>query len=295
MNKLIGTYLITAVFAAFSLLPFSVSAGIRSEIIIDANGNVSAKNVKVFMVPEPGKSTFFYARAYWDDIFIRMTILTDDKTVITKKYGEKSSVFDIKEGDMVSVEGVFPTSADSLNIKASKITDLSLERESKEISGKITSIDSSLSSFSVFTSKGYSIKVNILGTPITKGVRTIGAGELAAGDRVLSITGIFDYRTDTIDADKITIYQDNVVFYPRNFQGTLKGLSGTSLPTTATVTVSGKDYIVHLSDKAEILSRSRAKTNLTRFVAGDTVRFYGSIRPTDLSAVDAEIIRDMNF
>ncbi len=293
MNKIFKK---SAVLLAFSLLPFLALAGVRSEISIDANGKIVAKNIKVFMISEPGKSKFFYTRALWDDIFIRMTVLTNDATTITKQHGEKATVFDIKEGDIINVEGTLPNSADSLNIQATKIVDLSLLRESKVTSGKVTSISGLPGSFSFLSNKGYALTIKIKpGMTITKGARTIQPSDISVGDKILSARGIFDYSTDILEVDTIDVYQDKGVFTPRNFQGTIKSISGTTLPITLSVTVGSKDYSVSLGEKSAVLNKAKEQTSLTRFVVGDTVRFYGIVRQTDLSAIDADTIRDMDF
>lgn len=289
------TAILATIFSLF-FLPILAIADARSEINIDSNGKMSIKNLKVTMVPEPGKSKFFYARAVWDNVFIRITVLTNDKTDISKKYGEKASVFDIKDGDILSVEGILPSSSDTLNVQASKIVDLSLEREDKEVSGKVIAMMTSPYGFTIRSSKGNIIGVNILGgTTITKGARAITRSELAPGDTVLSVKGTFDYTNSTIDAASIEVYQDKGVFKPRNFQGILVSISGAALPVTAVVLTEGKQYTVYLPSTAGILNKAKGKTNLTRFVAGDAVRFYGTVRKTNLSEIDADVMRNLNF
>jgi hypothetical protein len=280
----------------FLAAPALSLADARSEINIDSNGNMSIKNLKVTMVPEPGKSKFFYARAVWDNVFIRITVLTNDKTDISKKYGEKSSVFDISDGDILNVEGALPSSSDSLNIQASKIVNLSLEKEDKEMSGEITKTTSSPPGFTMKSSSGNVVGVNILsGTVITKGVRNIGWSELAPGDIVNSIKGTFDYTNYTIEATSIDIYQDSSIFKPRNFQGTLISISGPDLPVTAIVQTEGRQYTVYFPSNAIVLNRARGNASLVRFVKDDTVRFYGAIRKNNLTEIDGEVLRNLNF
>lgn len=282
-------------FLAF-IFPVLASAGIRSEIHITPDGKFIAKDLKVFMVPEPGKSTFFYARSYWDDVFIRLIVLTDKSTSITKQYGEKATVFDIKEGDMINVEGILPSSSDTLNVQATKIVDRALTREQKEVRGIVISLATSSPDFVIKTAKGNLISITTSNnTSIIKGARTIPPSDIKVGDTALSITGIFDYSSYNLEAGKISVYQDNKIFQPKNFEGTILSISGTTLPVSLSVKVDGKNYAVYLSDKASVFNKARVKASLSRFFVGDTVRFYGSVRPTDLSAIDADTIRDINF
>ena len=130
---------------------------------------------------------------------------------------------------------------------------------------------------------------------IQKGARTISAGELAVGDKVLSSSGSFDYATKIFTASDMEVYQDKSLFKAQNFQGTLKSLSGTALPASAVITVGKTDYIIYLAASAKVMSKSRVATTLQRFTAGDTVRFYGAIRQANLQEIDAGIIRNLNF
>ena len=287
---------VVVAFAAFCFGAVPAYAQIRSEISIDTKGHVATKNLKITSIPEPGKSKFFYARATWEDVFIRVTVITDESTKILKQYGEKASVFDLKEGDIVNVEGAIPTSSESLNIKAEKIVDLSLLKETKEVKGNVVSVSQESDSFVLKTVKGNTITIETdIDTPIRKGARIIKVGDLEKGDTILSAKGIFDYGSYTMSAAAITVFQDKSVFKPRNFEGVLKNISGRELPTTLLVAVNGKDYTVYLGSKAEILNKNRKPIGLIRFVAGDIVRFYGAVRESDLSAVDAEVLRDMNI
>lgn len=284
--------------SAVLFLPVLVMAqtAVNSEISIDKDGKITAKNIKVTMVPEPGKSRFFYTRAIWEDVFIRMTVITDERTVVSKNQGGEATVFDISEGDILNIEGYLPNSASALNIQAIKITNTSLNKEDKDISGTITEASNPYSSFMIVTKNKNAIKVNVnSGTAITKGARTVSPGELSLGDKVLSVKGVFDYKNYSIEASQIEVFQDPKVFAPRNFQGTLKSISGVSLPATMVVEVGGKSYTVYLSEKTIVMNKAKGNTGLTRFVQGDTVRFYGAVRKTNLSEVDAEVARNLNF
>jgi tRNA(Ile2) C34 agmatinyltransferase TiaS len=44
-----------------------------------------------------------------------------------------------------------------------------------------------------------------------------------------------------------------------------------------------------------VLNNAKKKTTLSRFVVGDTVRMYGSIRQNNLSEIDVDTIRDLAF
>ena len=132
-------------------------------------------------------------------------------------------------------------------------------------------------------------------TPIKKGARSVLFTDIAVGDKVLSVSGTYDYETGVLTATALEIFQDKTIFTPRNFEGTLKSISGTTLPATLVVTVAGTDYTVYLAKGASVLKKNRSAATLGRFVVDDAVRFYGAIRQANFTEVDAEVVRDLNF
>jgi hypothetical protein len=132
-------------------------------------------------------------------------------------------------------------------------------------------------------------------TVIKKGARTIYLSEILKGDKILSVDGAYDYKTNVLSATNIQVYQDKSVFLTRNFQGTLKSISGTSLPVTAVINIDGINYDVYFANGSTVLNNAKAPTSLSRFVVGDTVRFNGTVREMNLSQIDATVFRDLNF
>lgn len=273
---------------------FAAQANAAPELHIDAHGNISAKEVAVAQI----SGTTLFSRLSWGgNSFLRFTIVTDNATVVRKRYGEKSTVADIKEGHLLDVEGLLRFGSDSFQIAAEKIRNLSLEREQKDVSGTIQTINTASRSFYLTRKIRDPLTVQVTSdTVITKGVRNIGFDELVSGDAVLSARGVYDYPSNVLTAEKITVYQEKTIFKAKNFEGTLKRVEGTALPTTLIVTIGGKEYTVELNEKTKILSRTRKPATLARFVAGDTVRFYGAIAENNLTVIkNVEIVRNLNF
>lgn len=274
------------------VLPFAVSADTISNLTITKDGVFNGQGLTVFQKA----GTTFFTRATWGQAFVRITILTNASTKVTKSHGEAATVADINEKDVLDVTGKLNFGGDVITINASEIRDDELQTASKELSGTIKSVSGTGDSF-VITDKNYGVTTVRLaqGGQITKGARTIFIPDLSAGDKVLSAEGTYDYTSQTLTASYVNVYQDKSIFTSRNFQGTLKSISGTDLPTTVVVTVGGTDYTVYLDKNAEVMKKNRSSALLSRFVVGDTVRFYGAIRQTNFSEVDAEVIRDLNF
>jgi len=263
-----------------------------SEISIKPDGTFFATNVVVMQKSEKAGTNLF-TRVTWGSVFLRITVLASSAK-ITKNNGGSATVEDIQVGDVLSVKGTLAPGADSLVINALQVRDLSLNVESKNISGIIKTLNVSLNNFTLTDKKLGSITV-VAPYNIQKGARVISAGELAVGDKILSASGSFDYLAKTFTASDMEVYQDKSIFKAQNFQGTLKSLSGTALPTSAVITVGKTDYTVYLAASAKVMSKNRAATTLQRFTIGDMVRFYGSIRQTNLQEIDAGLIRNLAF
>ncbi len=291
MNLFPKGFLTFVIIAAF-LSPSAAFAGTASEIHLTADSAFSAKRITV--IQKAGSNLF--ARAIWGQAFVRLTVLVQKSTVITKNHGEPMTVADIKEGDILDIEGTLASGADTLMINPTRIRDISLERESQTLSGTVASIDRVGFSF-VLSNKAFGDTRILLSasTPIGKGARSIQFADLSVRDKVLSASGVYDYTTNALAASEIKVYQDKGIFTPRNFEGTLKSVAGTTLPAMLTVTVKGTDYNVYLTPQSSVLKKSKAATTLSRFVVGDTVRFHGAIRQSNLTEVDADVVRDLEF
>lgn len=286
--------LVVAVFILpFFLAPvFTYAANDYSELHLNADSVFSAKNL--FVIQKSG--TVIYTRAKWGQTFVRVTVFTDKNTVLTKKYGGVASVNDIKEGDLLNIEGVLAVGADEVVVTAKKVKDLSLQSEPKNLLGTVRSINGNGNSFVLKNTAFGSTTIAISSSTILKkGVRTITLGEVAVGDKVLSASGMYDYKTNILSATSTEFYQDKTVFNPRNFSGTLKEISGTTLPASLTVFVGNTTYTVFLTEKTLLFNKTKKATSLSRFVTGDKVRFYGKIRQTSLTEIDAEVVTDLNL
>src|SRR3989344_5787899 len=287
-----SAYTLCAVlFVVMSALP-ARAANTPSEISIKPDGTFFATNVVVMQKSEKAGTNLF-SRVMWGSVFLRITVLASSAK-ITKNNGGGAAVEDIQVGDILSVKGTLAPGADSLGINALEVRDLSLNVETKNISGVIKTLNVTLNNFTLTDKKLGSITV-VAPYNIQKGARVISAGELAVGDKILSASGSFDYLAKTFTASDMEVYQDKSIFKAQNFQGTLKSLSGTALPTSAVITVGKTDYTVYLAASAKVMSKNRAATTLQRFTIGDMVRFYGSIRQTNLQEIDAGLIRNLAF
>lgn len=289
MNKTLMIFALSALF----FLPSAVFAAEEGgELRITPSGNVSMKGAKVFQTA----GTTFFVRIYWKDVFLRATIITDTKTSIIKRYGETASAADLKEGDIIDVEGSFPNSAEVLLVQARSIVNHSLQKEALTTKGTVVSVSPESDEFKMRTWRGTLITVTASGASMKKGIIPVNVAKLAAGDRILEVSGTYDFSTKTLAASSIDVWQDSSVFAPHNFQGKIKSISGTSFPAEITVALTKKDYVVSIGAETALMNKNREPVSLSRFLVGDTVRFYGAIREDDLDRVyKVEIFRNMSL
>ncbi len=297
MKRTIASCILFLSFAVFVTLPTMVFADTgtsASEIHILPNGTFTAKNVLVFQ--KSGKN--FFCRVLWGNSFVRLMVLVHDDTVITTNHGGKMTVDTIADKDILTIEGTLGESNESIVVHATKIKDQSSNTEQKTFSGSIKSVNPAGGSF-VLTSKEMGVVTVALGTandvPIKKGARTVSISELKMGDKVLSVSGPYTFTNTTLVASALEVYQDPKVFVAKDWTGTLKNLSGTSLPVTAVITVSGIDYTVYLPAAATVSNKAKVSVALARVTAGDTVTVRGSIRKINLTEIDATSLRDLSF
>lgn len=264
------------------------AASLKSEISVNQDGKVVIKNAKIMQLA--GKS--FFARAEWNDIYLKFLIRTDDSTKITKRVKGTTNYSEIKEGHIVNVEGRLNTSSDNLDIVATAIQDLSLDSNVGTFSGTVIAVNPTANTFSLSTKAEGVITVAADSATITKGSLTITPAHIKIGDKVLSATGTYTFTTKTLAAGGVTLYQDPSQFAPKTVIGVLKSVSSTSVPTTLTVAIEGKIFTVNISAKTELLNNARKNAVLSRFVPGDSLRIYGSrIESLDL-ILNAEVVRN---
>jgi hypothetical protein len=271
----------------------AVAYAAPTELHIRPDGTMFATNV---IVKQKSGGNYFSRMAWGENAYARLVIVTNDATVVLKAYGEKAGRFDLQEGDTLDVEGKLAGIDGSISIQATKIIDHSLLRESKTLSGTAQSPNLSQGSFILSNKMFGNTTVLTTGTTtVQKGARVISVHDIVAGDKILAASGVYNYTNNTLAASSIEVHQDKSMFTPRNFQGTLKSIAGTALPTSMVITVGTADYTVYLPTNTIVLNNLKAAASISRFVAGDAIRFYGAIRQTNFTEVDAEVVRDTSF
>ncbi|MCX6701796.1 MAG: DUF5666 domain-containing protein [Candidatus Zambryskibacteria bacterium] len=287
-NKLIFTLIILLI-----LVPFAFTQAFSSsEVNITKDGTASISSAKIIQV---AGSTFF-ARLYWGDLYLRLTIKTTSSTKFFRGTGELTTLSEISTGDIVDASGQIDSGSDVLTLTALSIKNSSVQKKQTTFSGKVTGVDLSGRKFMLDVKNFGVITVNINATTqFTKGSRTLDLEHVKVGDIITKTAGDYDLSTKTLVANTVLTYVDLSYYKPKNFEGVLKEVSGTVAPTSIKVLINGVSFVINITDKTSILSKNRNSTLLSRFILGDTIRIYGAIREVDDPIIDAGIIRNISL
>lgn len=275
--------------------PSTVGAG-APEVHIRPDGTMSVRSAKVDQVV----GTTFFLMTKWGTLPLRWAMKTDEKTRVVKRYGGAAEVSQITLGDYLDADGDFFVGSDFFGLTARAVKDWSLQEEQETFSGTVLEVNPD-GTMLLRAAGGNAIRVReATTTSVRKGSVAIPWERIKKGDAVPLADGVYDYPSNTLTARTLVIFQSPAVFSARNYEGVLKARPAPAAPTAFTVSVGGLEYTVHLTEKTEVLKKNRASAELSRFVVGDIVRFYGRLQEEpkllrDELIVDAEVVRNLNL
>lgn len=266
-----------------------------SQIYVDRNGHTVIGGIKVMQV---AGSTYF-SRLIWGESFVRITVKANSKTKFANKYGEPMLAKEVVEGDILVVEGELESASQTITVIPSVIRDISNQTQNNEFSGTVSNIRLDSDTFTLLTKTKGAVTISVnngTSTEIKKGSRIINLSSLRNGDKVTKVDGVLNHATNQMVTRNIVVYVDMKTFKPRNFEGKIKEISGSTPPLIFTATVGGVDYSVKLNESTIVLNNLKKSAKLSRFEAGDKVRFYGEIEESDTPIIgNVEIIRNLDL
>jgi len=264
--------------------------GSTTEVHISDNGKVLVRGAKVSAV----SSSSITASNSWGSAVITWTVTPSTNAQFVRRFGGASALNEIQVGDFVSFSGDIDSSMASLNVKAAIIKDWSLQ-ERQVFSGTVKSIDAANSAFVLTTSHGdINVKMAANAT-ITKGGSTAAFADIQVGARLTDVRGVYNSASNTLMADSVKIFVNTALLEKRIFEGTVKAINGTTVPTTLVVTTENKDYTVNLAADTSILTNTWLRGALANVHIGDHVRIYGAVETQNNLIIDATVIRDTNL
>lgn len=131
-----------------------------------------------------------------------MTLKINEKTLILRKFGGKSSLSELNVGDLISARGTWENKDEAI-LQVRVLRDLSLQKRHGSFWGKIKSPDSNKNTFILETAKRGEQKVFVqLGTKIvSRDQKSLNFSDLAVGHRV-RVTGVWDPKLKQINETK---------------------------------------------------------------------------------------------
>jgi len=266
-----------------------VNADERAEIVINKDGLVTLRNLKISQLA----GTTLFTKLYWGDMFLRLTIKTNDKTKIYRRYGEPTTLKELNVDDYLNVDGSLEASGNSFNVIAKEIADLTvLKQTGTTLSGNIGKITDD-KTFVLFSPNYGPVTVKMSsGASIIKGTLNTPLSSLKAGEKVMSASGEYNHADKTLSAAAVTVYIDLKQFEPKNYEGKIAEVVSDSLMK---VRVAGKDYDLKIDEKTSFLNKSRNSISFKRFVAGDDIKFYGATSESAPTTIVAEVVRNLSL
>ncbi len=275
----------------FLLLPIQVFA-LSSEVHITKDGKAVLNSVKVMQLA--GQTIF--ARIYWGDAFVRITIKTNNNSVFYRATGEKTTLSEISIDDILNLEGELEPGGNQLVIIPKVLRNTSVEKEKSVLKGKVISVDVAKNSFVLNeTNRGNVTVLTGTTTEFIKGSRSIDLARLKVGDIITQTSGDYDYKTKSLAALAVIVYVDLYTFKPKIHEGIINSINGSVLPTDLSIRILNTNYTVFLNKNSSIINKDRKPVTLSRFEVGDRVRIYGAIREVDEPFLDAEVLRNTDL
>jgi len=107
------------------------SVGAPLEVSIAHDGKIKLSGAYVSLI----SGGIIFTKTEWEQSTLRWTIVTNDKTSFTRRFGGVSNIKEINAGDYVSVEGVLGGGGDSIRIDAVSVKNWSNAKELDTWSG----------------------------------------------------------------------------------------------------------------------------------------------------------------
>ncbi len=295
-NKIKNIFLGKGIFSILVFLPFFFSPSLllaASELHIGKDGKAVAQGVKVIQAA----GMTFFARLYWGDSFVRLTVKTNEKTKLSNLYGESISFRDVKEGDFIDIAGEVEGGT-ALSFITTSLKDISIQKERSEFSGRVVSLKLSKNTLALETgSRGIIAVTSLSDFLFKKGNLSIPLSKVNVGDKISVVRGSFNHTTKTLTPDFAEISVNLSLFSSQNFEGVIQKIN-TSFggETSLTISAGSNTFTVILDSSTSILKASRIKTELSRFEEGDKVRLYGTRQEEDPSTIrNVEIVRNLDL
>jgi hypothetical protein len=262
-------------------IAFAQSKVMPSELHVAKDGKVSVEGAKVTAVSGNTISVLLS----WGGANLAGNVQTDANTKFVREKNGGSSLAEIVVGDLLSIRGTLVSLSGQASLAASMVKDWSI-REVSNFSGTVASIDLNAKTFVLAKTDG-NVTVSVAGSAkFLRGKNAMAFADLRVNDKV-AVKGVLNRTTNTVAASSIVAKAPE----PRIFEGKVKSVASSTLPTTMVVTVGNVDHTVRVAADTSLLNKLWLRLGISGIAAGDTVRIYGA-EAAD-GSIDATVIRDV--
>ncbi len=262
------------------------SLGSTLEVHINDNGKTLVRGAKVTAV----SGNTITATTAWGSVSMAWTVNTNAGTEFVRKAGGASNISEVSVGDFISFYGMLVTTTSGFTVNADIVKDWSVQAISGSFNGTVQSVNVSANSFVLASNERGTVTVMVSGqTSVMKGDAAAVFADIVAGASV-QVKGVWNTQTNTIAASRVTIKVPKIE--ARTFEGTIKSISATTLPTVIVLTVDNIDYTVNVAANISILNNLWLTTSLANFHVGDRLRVYGTVSGT---TIQASVVRDTSI
>lgn len=166
------------------------------------------------------------------------------------------------------------------------------------LSGTVSSIDSSNSSFVLATSGGNLTVTTNNSTLITNASGATSFSSIQVGASVVRAFGALNSASSTLAATEVDLAQTPQTISPvpadHLFSGVLSSIASTTAPTTLTVASSTANYTVNLVTSTALLGYNWNPISLSQIRPNDQISILGRAESGNSSLLDAYVLRDLN-
>ncbi|MDO8620245.1 MAG: hypothetical protein Q7R64_02760 [bacterium] len=262
------------------------AVGSTLEVHISDNGIALVRGAKVTAV----SGSIVTASTVWGATTLSWTVMSDTTTNLLRRSGGKSNLSEFSVGDFISFQGPLNLNSANLTVNAKILKNWSVQKKNASLIGKILSLGAN--SFVLAVEEHGQITVALAqAVSISKNDRDVVFSDLHSGDKV-SASGVFDETSKVLTASKVKIYMDKTAV-EHVFEGTLKAVSGTTLPTSFTLTLNERtDVTVNVPLGISVVGKTYLGVSLADFRVGDKVRVWGL---REGATIDATVVRNVSL
>ena len=267
----------------------SVPAGSQIQVTLHNDGAIHVNGLKAVAI----NGTTISGQVAYGTGVLNVAVTTDSNTKFTRRYGGASSLSQFVVGDYLAVDGTLTVSGNTFTIAAKKVEDNSIQMRNDSFGGIVSSVNTASSTFVLTSHERGMITVTITGsTKFFLNNSTTTSSQVVVGAWVVA-TGLFNNLNRTVVADKVQIKESSFVRKTK-FEGTLKSVSTTTLPSVLIVTIGEKDITVNVPVGISVVNKKHLPIAVATLKAGDKLRVYGVVETTNNLVIDASIIRDVS-